>query len=114
MKTLSGEICNLIARYQSALELETAVRLESNLVHMILIDGSYDMVAEQEILKYGRPSGTDFGPVDPVNYAEAFGAKGTHDPITRANSLCVETGIRYSGSSSCRSSRRRPRQLPDV
>jgi acetolactate synthase-1/2/3 large subunit len=60
----------------SAMELETAVRLKSNLVHMILIDGSYDMVAEQEILKYSRPSGTDFGPVDPVKYAEAFGAKG--------------------------------------
>jgi acetolactate synthase-1/2/3 large subunit len=60
----------------SAMELETAVRIKSNLVHMILIDGSYDMVAEQEILKYGRSSGTDFGPVDPVKYAEAFGAKG--------------------------------------
>jgi acetolactate synthase I/II/III large subunit len=60
----------------SAMELETAVRLKSNLVHIILIDGSYDMVAEQEILKYNRPSGTDFGPVDPVKYAEAFGAKG--------------------------------------
>jgi thiamine pyrophosphate-dependent acetolactate synthase large subunit-like protein len=36
----------------SAMELETAVRLKANLVHMILIDGSYDMVAEQEILKY--------------------------------------------------------------
>jgi acetolactate synthase I/II/III large subunit len=60
----------------SAMELETAVRLKSNLVHMILIDGSYDMVAEQEILKYGRPSGTDFGPIDPVKYAEAFGAEG--------------------------------------
>jgi hypothetical protein len=32
------------------MELETAVRLKSNLVHMILIDGSYDRVAEQEIL----------------------------------------------------------------
>jgi acetolactate synthase-1/2/3 large subunit len=60
----------------SAMELETAVRLRSNLVHMIWIDGTYDMVAKQEALKYGRPSGTDFGPVDPVKYAEAFGAKG--------------------------------------
>jgi acetolactate synthase-1/2/3 large subunit len=60
----------------SGMELETAVRLKSNLVHMVLIDGSYNMVAEQEILKYGRSSGTDFGPVDPVKYAEAFGAKG--------------------------------------
>jgi acetolactate synthase I/II/III large subunit len=59
-----------------AMELETAVRLKSNLVHLIWIDGSYDMVAEQEIVKYGCSSGTDFGPVDPVKYAEAFDAWG--------------------------------------
>jgi acetolactate synthase-1/2/3 large subunit len=60
----------------SAMELETAVRLKSNLVHMIWIDGTYDMVAVQEKQKYGRTSGTHFGPVDPVKYAEAFGAHG--------------------------------------
>jgi acetolactate synthase-1/2/3 large subunit len=57
-------------------ELETAVRLKSNLVHMIWIDGSYDMVAAQEQLKYGRTSGVKLGPVDPVQYARAFGATG--------------------------------------
>ncbi|WP_263356769.1 acetolactate synthase AlsS [Acidicapsa ligni] len=60
----------------SAMELETAVRLKSNLVHMVWIDGTYDMVATQEREKYGRASGIEFGPVDPVKYAEAFGAKG--------------------------------------
>jgi acetolactate synthase-1/2/3 large subunit len=60
----------------SSMELETAVRLKCNLVHMIWIDGTYDMVAEQERIKYGRPSGCDLGPVDPVKYAEAFGATG--------------------------------------
>jgi acetolactate synthase-1/2/3 large subunit len=60
----------------SGMELETAVRLQSILVHMIWIDGTYDMVAVQEEQKYGRPSGTSFGPVDPVKYAEAFGAHG--------------------------------------
>ncbi|MBB4349445.1 acetolactate synthase AlsS [Aliirhizobium cellulosilyticum] len=60
----------------SAMELETAVRLRSNLVHMVWIDGSYNMVAAQEELKYGRHSGTDLGSVDVVRYAEAFGAKG--------------------------------------
>ena len=60
----------------SAMELETAVRLNSHLVHMIWIDGAYDMVAIQEEQKYGRASGTRFGPVDPVKYAEAFGARG--------------------------------------
>ncbi|SDR43985.1 acetolactate synthase, large subunit [Rhizobiales bacterium GAS113] len=60
----------------SAMELETAVRLGANLVHMVWIDGTYDMVATQEKLKYGRTSGIDFGPIDYVKYAEAFGATG--------------------------------------
>jgi acetolactate synthase-1/2/3 large subunit len=60
----------------SAMELETAVRLGVNIVHMVWIDGAYNMVAVQEKLKYGRASGTDFGPIDYVKYAEAFGAKG--------------------------------------
>jgi len=60
----------------SSMELETAVRLHSPLVHMIWIDGRYDMVAIQEELKYGRASGCDFGPVDVIKYAEAFGARG--------------------------------------
>jgi acetolactate synthase-1/2/3 large subunit len=60
----------------SAMELETAVRLKLNLVHMVWIDGTYDMVAVQERAKYERPSGVNFGPVDVVKYAEAFGATG--------------------------------------
>jgi acetolactate synthase I/II/III large subunit len=60
----------------SSMELETAVRLKSNLVHMVLIDGTYNMVAVQEIAKYGRPSGTTLGQIDTVKYAEAFGALG--------------------------------------
>jgi acetolactate synthase I/II/III large subunit len=60
----------------SAMELETAVRLKANLVHMVWIDGTYDMVATQEKLKYGRASGTDLGPIDYIKYAEAFGATG--------------------------------------
>jgi acetolactate synthase-1/2/3 large subunit len=60
----------------SAMELETAVRLKLNLVHMVWINGTYDMVAVQEQPKYKRTSGVDFGPVDVVKYAEAFGAAG--------------------------------------
>jgi acetolactate synthase I/II/III large subunit len=60
----------------SAMELETAVRLKANIVHMVWIDGTYDMVATQEKLKYGRTSGIDFGPIDYIRYAEAFGATG--------------------------------------
>jgi acetolactate synthase I/II/III large subunit len=60
----------------SAMELETAVRLKCNLVHMVWIDGFYDMVGIQEMAKYGRLSGVKLGPVDIVGFAEAFGAKG--------------------------------------
>jgi len=60
----------------SAMELETAVRLKCNLVHLVWIDGAYDMVRFQEMAKYGRDSGVDFGPVDIVQFAQAFGASG--------------------------------------
>lgn len=60
----------------SAQELETAVRLHANIVQIVWDDGHYDMVKFQEELKYGQPGGVDFGPVDFVKYAEAFGAKG--------------------------------------
>jgi acetolactate synthase-1/2/3 large subunit len=43
---------------------------------MVWIDGSYDMVAAQEQLKYGRTSGVSFGPIDVVKFADAFGATG--------------------------------------
>ena len=70
----------------SAMELETAVRLKCNFVHLVWIDGTYDMVGIQEIAKYGRPSGVAFGPVDVVRFAEAFGARGlkieTPDQVT--------------------------------
>jgi acetolactate synthase-1/2/3 large subunit len=60
----------------SSMELETAVRLGCNLVHIIWRDGGYDMVRFQEEMKYGRHSGTDFGPINNVRFAEAMGARG--------------------------------------
>jgi acetolactate synthase I/II/III large subunit len=60
----------------SSMELETAVRLKCNLVHLVWIDGSYDMVKFQQVAKYGRAAAVEFGPVDIVRYAEAFGAHG--------------------------------------
>ncbi|MCP3809498.1 acetolactate synthase AlsS [Paenibacillus sp. Lou8.1] len=66
----------------SSMELETAVRLNSPLVHIVWRDGSYDMVAFQQQIKYGRTSGVKFGDVDVVKYAESFGATGlrVHSP----------------------------------
>jgi len=61
---------------QSSMELETAVRLGVNLLHIIWVDDCYNMVAIQEEKKYQRTSGVKFGPIDFKAYAEAFGAKG--------------------------------------
>ena len=60
----------------SAQELETAVRFQLPIIHLIWNDGKYNMVEFQEEMKYGRSSGVDFGQVDFVKYAESFGAKG--------------------------------------
>jgi len=61
---------------QASMELETAVRLGVNLLHIIWVDDCYNMVAIQEEKKYQRTSGVKFGPIDFKAYAEAFGAKG--------------------------------------
>jgi acetolactate synthase I/II/III large subunit len=60
----------------SAQELETATRLGLSLTHVIMRDNAYDMVAFQEILKYGRTSGVHLGDYDITQYAAAFGATG--------------------------------------
>ncbi len=60
----------------SAMELETAVRLGSTFTHIIFNDGTYDMVAFQQMGKYGRTSGVQLGDYDAVGYAESFGAHG--------------------------------------
>jgi acetolactate synthase-1/2/3 large subunit len=60
----------------SAMELETAVRLGATFTHIILRDNSYNMVAFQQDLKYGRTSGVTLGNYEIVSYAESFGAHG--------------------------------------
>ena len=61
---------------QSSMELETAVRLKANIVHVIWVDNAYNMVEMQEVSKYKRKSGVEFGPIDFKAYAEACGAVG--------------------------------------
>lgn len=61
---------------QSSMELETAVRLKTNILHIIWVDNAYNMVEMQEEEKYSRYSGVKFGPIDFKLYAESFGAKG--------------------------------------
>jgi len=81
----------------SAMELETAVRLKCNLVHVIWIDGYYDMVRVQQKLKYGRDAAVTLGPVDAIKYAQAFGATGfrIEDPDLIGSTL--KTAMNISG-----------------
>lgn len=60
----------------SAGELETAVREKLSFVHCVWTDGAYDMVREQQLMKYKRDCAVAFGPLDYVKFAESFGATG--------------------------------------
>ncbi len=81
----------------SAQDLETAVRKKLNIVHLIWDDGHYNMVEFQEKMKYQRASGVDFGPVDFVKYAEAFGAKGIRATSVEELEKALEEGFATEG-----------------
>lgn len=94
----------------SANELETAVRQQVHFVHFVWCDGTYDMVREQQLMKYHRDSAVNFGPVDIVKYAESFGAVGLrvnhsseftqvlHEAMRAKGPVLVEIPIDYSDS----------------
>ncbi len=67
------------------MELETAVRLKTNLVRVIWIDGAYDMVAVREVQKIRPQVRMRFWSGGSSEYAEAFGATGLM--IRRANEI---------------------------
>ena len=92
------------------MELETAVRLRSNLVHLVWVDGTYDMVASQQRMKYGRASGTTLGPIDFVGFAESLGATGLRVPTTGELRPVLEAGARHAGPGDRRGPRRLQRQ----
>lgn len=81
----------------SAQDLETAVRLKQKIIHIIWNDGHYNMVEFQEVMKYNRSSGVDFGPVDFVKYAEAFGAKGLRATSAEELQRAIEEGLATDG-----------------
>jgi acetolactate synthase-1/2/3 large subunit len=81
----------------SAMELETAVRLKCNFVHLVWTDGYYDMVRVQQKLKYGRDAAVAFGHVDAVKYAEAFGATGLRIDDPEQLSPMLKTAMNTPG-----------------
>jgi len=55
------------------------------------------MVRFQEVAKYGRASGVDFGPVDVVRFAEAFGAKGLKIETPDQISFIIKKALEMQG-----------------
>jgi acetolactate synthase-1/2/3 large subunit len=56
-------------------ELETAVRLGTGFVTLVLNDRTYGLIKWKQINRFARPAYTDFGNPDFVKYAESFGAQ---------------------------------------
>jgi acetolactate synthase-1/2/3 large subunit len=63
-------------------ELETAVRLQLNLVVLILDDNGYGMIRWKQAVDHFTDWGLTFGNPDFVKYAEAYGAKGSRVAAT--------------------------------
>lgn len=81
----------------SANELETAVREKVHFIHFVWCDGTYDMVREQQLMKYHRDSAVHFGPVDIVKFAESFGATGLRVTHSNEFSQIFEEAMRAQG-----------------
>lgn len=81
----------------SAQDLETAVRRKLKIIHLIWNDGRYNMVEFQEQMKYQRSAGVDFGSVDFVKYAEAFGATGLRAANVKELNEAILTGFKIDG-----------------
>jgi acetolactate synthase-1/2/3 large subunit len=76
-------------------ELETAIRLEVNLVVLVLRDNAYGMIKWKQETEEFTDFGLDFGNPDYVAYAKSFGARGHRIEQTEdfRNTLeqCLET-----------------------
>ena len=57
-------------------EVETAIRLKTNIVVVIFNDSKYGMIEWKQQIHHSKTHGIDFGNPDFVKYAESFGAKG--------------------------------------
>ena len=69
-------------------ELETAVRLNLNLVVLVIEDDAYGMIRWKQAVDAFPDFGMTFGNPDFVKYAESYGAKGTRvDDIGRFKSV---------------------------
>ncbi|CDG33647.1 MULTISPECIES: acetolactate synthase AlsS [Acetobacteraceae] len=81
----------------SSMDLETAVRLKSNLIHIIWVDQHFNMVRIQEEKKYGRDAAVAFGPIDFAAFARSFGAKGINVNSVDSLKAALREGMETQG-----------------
>jgi acetolactate synthase I/II/III large subunit len=78
-------------------ELETAVRLELDLVVLILQDDAYGMIRWKQAVDDFPDFGLTFGNPDFVKYAEAYGARGSRVEATEALIPTLEAAFEAGG-----------------
>lgn len=59
-------------------DLETAVRLRANIVVMIWVDGTYNLIEWKQRSQFGMHTDCSFGNPDFMKLAESFGCEGIH------------------------------------
>lgn len=79
------------------MELETAVRLNSPIIHVVWNDSSYNMVGFQQEIKYGRDSAVHLGDVDIVKHAESYGAVGMRATSVEELAECFKKAFEIEG-----------------
>ena len=66
-------------------ELETAVRLKTNIVVMVWVDNAYNLIEWNQQNRFGKSTDLSFGNPDFVKLADSFGCLGLH--VNRAEDL---------------------------
>jgi acetolactate synthase-1/2/3 large subunit len=79
-------------------EMETAVRLNLNLIVLVIEDGAYGMIRWKQSVDKFPDFGMTFGNPDFARYAEAYGAKGTRvveidDLLPTLDAAFVQGGV---------------------
>ncbi len=80
-------------------EMETARRLDANLVAMVWVDGGYGLISWKQDTQFGRHTNLSFGNPDWVKLADSFGWSGTWVERSRDLRAALETAFTTPGPS---------------
>ena len=92
-------ICGDAGFLMNVQEMETARRLNSNMVVMVWEDNAYGLIAWKQTNEFGRHTELDFGNPDWLQLASAFGWNGHLVPNSRDLASTLEAAFNESGPS---------------